>query len=252
MPKDSKKILHERTLHYLEGVLSESEAQAFAQDMRDDAYAEEVAAEIIRHQARLELKQKLQVIRAQSDKVRSQSVYLYPVRLAAAIILLLILPIGVSLWLEQNPSWGESLFSHSFEPYIATSLGHSFGHDSTTLSQWRHAMHYYEQEQYEQAIPLFQKLLEQDQKSAYKYHFYLGLSYLAHTPEQSDEAVDALEEVIAAEEDLVDQGKWYLALAYWNQGKKESAIKLFKEIASTDGAFKQAASQEIIANYYSK
>ena len=103
------------------------------------------------------------------------------------------------------------------------------------------ALGYYDQENFEEALPLFQELAANDAKAA-NFQFYSGICLLGL--KKSKEAIASFEKVNQANDlRLQAPTEWYLALAYMQLGQHEEAQKRLQQIIENDTVFSKLASQ---------
>ena len=145
---------------YLQGDLSSEEQEAFSNVLsQDEGLQEKLSEEIIRHYGRLTLKKRLQAIDAQVQSEFNPFAGKTFLKMAAVILLLLI-PALIFRSYYFQPNDRMDLFQAAFTPYMHEDASMYVQADSSLNAKWVTAIAYYEEAQYNEAIPLFQELLE--------------------------------------------------------------------------------------------
>lgn len=234
---------------YLSGDMSTSERAAFEQQMnQDDALREEVAlhhdikAGIGEYEdAKLKMKlQEKEIILRQKEKNGSQQksrrIFLWTA-LAAGLSLTVV----AFIWLFFIDS-PQTLFAEYYQPYPNVVLPIDRSQPSSRIEKNPYQL--YELGQYTEAIPLFEKQLEQEADPVVR--FYLGLSYLE--TQQVSEAIKQLKTAAEANHNLSTAAHWYLGLGYLQAGEKEEAATIFSQLATSENDFQEKA-QEILEEF---
>lgn len=232
---------------FLSGYQTEEEKRKFLLQLSDnDKLKEEMTETLIRHYGRLKLKEKLADIhKTLPDTVQTRTKQMWYWQMVA-VGLILLLPTCLFFFWEDQRIWQENLFQHVFKPYGTADLLNSVKQDSTLEHVWHKAMEYYELASYDKAIPLLKQLQEQGTKPSYLYSFYLGVAYLGLDPPETEKAIASLENVLALNQELAQQARWYIALAYWKQGDFDTARNYFKDISEQTGVFNHKAAKDIL------
>lgn len=139
--------------------------------------------------------------------------------------------------ISRQPSDPQTITDTYFHPYENTLNFRSAGNTmETTLKQ---ALSYYENEQYSEAINLFETLLATDSMQATT-NFYSGISYMEL--ENYESANRNLDRVILHNDNLfVEHAEWYLGFCYLMTDHREKAIQQFELIAHKDSYYKNEA-----------
>ena len=121
----------------------------------------------------------------------------------------------------------DNLFLENFSAYpdILSQRGSS----STTNIMLQEAMSYYKNGDFENAVVLFQHLINNATTQNDALNFYLGVSMLGN--DDLPEAQTVLLKISAdTENEFHAQAKWYLGLVYLKAGNDKEAKEIFKEI----------------------
>lgn len=144
-----------------------------------------------------------------------------------------------------SPSTSDNVFDNNFmafEDNISAELdlmlstrgaGDEEGHASLRII--REGMEYYNNKEYDKAIPIFQEYLEKN-KEASDYNqiqFYLAVSFLGQG--ETERSAKLLEQLAqAGDAELKEDSKWYLSLAYARTGDNDKAKAQLEELASSE------------------
>ncbi|MEZ4848870.1 MAG: hypothetical protein R3B93_09705 [Bacteroidia bacterium] len=230
--------IRQKTWLFLREELPEAELTDFLAEIeRDEAVADIVMTEIVRHSGRINLMEKLQQIHA-TQQATSKTNYWPWISVAASIIVLFL---SIIYWQSTN---SHDIYQQYFEAYRAPMLVRGMD-NSQTFQLWEEAIMAYQEGDYEKSIHILEKLVAKENNPQHK--FYLALSYMAISPPQTDKAIPVLEEVHYLKNEMYEQTSWYLALAYWKNKQLEDAYKMFNLIAGNQGSFHQQDAQEILA-----
>jgi tetratricopeptide (TPR) repeat protein len=106
--------------------------------------------------------------------------------------------------------------------------------DEEALQEILIAMKAYDNNEYKQAVILFQKFLEMHPKSTYqnKIELYLGLSYLESN--KTEKAITHFQNLSSKESTNQAVAKWYLALTYLKAEKLKKAKATLKKLKNSD------------------
>ena len=178
--------------------------------------------------------------------VRNNRLMLFPKKwLVAASFFVLV---AVGFWSVQNryfPS-NEALYEAHFEPYRNRVMPITRGSEIHTIEYRAFAA--YESAEYHKAINLFSSV-----KDPKRLHilFYKAMCYLSL--DKNEKAIEILTPLSShrnsesAAGDYSQQARWYLALAYLNQGEEHKAISQLNFIAEQrDSTFKKEEAIEIL------
>lgn len=144
------------------------------------------------------------------------------------------------------PSDSNSIFSDNFtapgdnvskeiDLMLSTRGGSGDDKEHASLRMIREGMEYYNNKEYDKAIPIFQEYLEKN-KEASDYNqiqFYLAVSFLSQgETERSAKLLEQLAKV--TDQNLQEDAKWYLSLAYARTGDTEKAKAQLQDLASSE------------------
>ncbi len=131
------------------------------------------------------------------------------------------------------------LYAENFEPYknVVSPIVRGGNNDSEETI----AFTSYEQKNYEVAADQFESLFSVSKRPYYL--LYQANALLAAN--RAKEAIPILEKHITLKGQLSERGRWYLALAYLKENKKEEAIVTLKEIIH-NGIFKKGAATQLL------
>lgn len=153
-----------------------------------------------------------------------------------------LIAVGVYLWFDGQQN-GDP-FDAYFEPYAMVLTERAAADTATVDRLVTTAVRQYTQGEFRQAAESFAKLRDID-PSAPAYTFYEGVARLGAG--EHDQAVDALRELLDMPDHLlVQQGRWYLALAQWENGQQDEALANMELIQP--GEFKYDEARAIIRN----
>jgi TolA-binding protein len=104
-----------------------------------------------------------------------------------------------------------------------------------SLRMIREGMEHYNNKEYDKAIPIFEEYLEKN-KDASDYNqirFYLAVSFLGQN--ETERSAKMFEELMQlAGEEIQEDSKWYLSLAYARIGRTAEAKAQLEELASSE------------------
>jgi tetratricopeptide (TPR) repeat protein len=166
-------------------------------------------------------------------KPKTEQAIRRPLAKIAALVLLLIAGAGAIILL-QKPS-PDKLFSDYFEAYpnIITVKSNA----TNTLST---ALLYYELKDYDSAIILLEKYLNENDADPAA-GFYAGVASLANG--QADEAIVRLKQVIEEKNKFSHPAKWYLALAYLKNKDPSTSLQYLQSLIETDDFYRDKSNQ---------
>jgi len=133
----------------------------------------------------------------------------------------------------------EALYAKNFEPYknVVTPIIRGENKDSEEIT----AFMSYEGKAYEAAANQFGELYKKTKKPYFL--LYQGNALLAQNKTQ--EAIPILKQHIESKDELLERGKWYLALAYLKENRKKEAVALLEAIIQL-GKFKKGAATQLL------
>ncbi len=240
---------------YLADAMSAEERRNFEEEMKSNpALQEEVSlhqevADVLKgdsvHELRMTLKEIDQSYDLPKDAPPTAKVRQLPFRRLAAIAAVIAVLISAALFLmpANSLSSGE-LFAQHYEPYDMVLNQRSVEGDLSLSQNINAAVNAYESQDFEQAAILFKKLSE-TQNEAEVYRLYHAISLLSSG--NGEEATRALEAFNTTASPLyIEQGRWYLALAYLQNDHVEKAKSTFQAIK--EGGFRYKEAKEILNN----
>jgi tetratricopeptide (TPR) repeat protein len=158
---------------------------------------------------------------------------------AAAVILVLFLPLAYILFQNLGPGKGEKLFASNAEHYTAIQLNTRSGSDEAAdplQAIKEKAIVFYNDKKYDQAL---NQLNAYYSKSDEKYKtteikLYLALSHLFSG--NNKEAITYFSEILTKENsgNYREAAEWYLALSYLKDMNVEKSTELLKKISETE------------------
>lgn len=102
------------------------------------------------------------------------------------------------------------------------------------------ALHKYNAAQYDQAVELFEQVLQTDNTNPVG-NFYQGMAY--QELGKYDHAITSYNQVIKAKNNLfIEQAEWYSALCYLQNDNRRKAYKQFQRIAENNSYYSEKAS----------
>lgn len=236
---------------YLSGTLTEQERAAFEQKLaRDQTFRQEVelhrqVAETLKGEKVHQLRRVLETVDKnwKEDQGNKENQFrLLSIRsLIAVAATVLLLVFAYQLFVPESSS-SEELFAEYFEPYQMVLTQRSLSADSTMNITLNTAIRNYQDSQFKAAATAFQQLQTQYPENK-AFTFYLGLAQLSAG--NSDSSINAFSTLLADPTHLfVEQCRWYLALAYLQQGNNGLAATQLQAI--TSGTFKYEAAQALL------
>jgi len=160
--------------------------------------------------------------------------------IAAASFTILISIGGLTYYHSHQPPSKDEIFTEYYKPYEVTVSFRSA--DTEINSLLTNALQAYQQENYNEALGLFQQVLEK--RNDISAQMYSGISYMEI--EKYRKANKSFQDVIKAKDNLfIDQAKWYSAMCYVKLGEIQNAKSLLMELSQTS-AFYKNKSAEII------
>jgi len=156
-------------------------------------------------------------------------------RVAAAASLILAIGLSAVNLLWQNNT--QSILKKYYVPYEMTATNRSSGSD--TDRALRDALEKYQNQQYREAVVLFEKVLEANPNQMAT-QLYSGISNFEIAEYQK--ARTSFSKVIEHNDNLyIEQANWYLGFCYLKMGEKDKAVKQFTEISKSDSFYSDKA-----------
>jgi len=167
----------------------------------------------------------------------------------AAVAVLVFIVVGINLLM---PPKATNNYASYYTPYpdkisegITLEIEENAPSELSSLKDLQTAMQHYKVGAHKKAIPLYKKYLSENQASDRYYivRFYLANSYLAtEQPQQAEDVLTALKDTPP---ERTDDLRWYLALAYAQNGKNKQAISLLKRLIQDSNTY-QGDAQKLL------
>jgi tetratricopeptide (TPR) repeat protein len=153
----------------------------------------------------------------------------------AATVLILISSVTYVLLPKSYTS--QELYSKYVIPYdIASNVRSASVQTDVRLVK---ALEYYEQQNYESAIALFEEILAKDSLNVSS-NFYSGISYMQN--KKFDPAKRSFNRVIQHDNNpYIEHAEWYLGFCYLMSNKEDKAIVQFQKIAKSNSYYRNKA-----------
>ena len=156
---------------------------------------------------------------------------------AAASLALLIATGSIAYEYNKPALDNNAIYSKYFTPY-EVSVTYRSGNEEVDLILIN-ALEKYENQDYEKAVQLFEKVLEK-RSSDIAANLYTGISLME--TEKYQKATKSFQTIITHNNNLfIEQAKWYLSLCYIKTNNLKSAEKILNELISTDSYYKKGA-----------
>ncbi len=231
---------------YLESVMSNEERIWFEKEMEgNQSLQNEVKLQRRLHAAiadkeTLALKEQLDFIHEQVYKPWTVKISKSSMKKAMVIVsgiaVAAVLFAMVLVLLKNNTSTTD-LYAQYFKP---AEIGMSFRTSGKAVSNdLRSAMMLYESKRFDEAIDMFEKILEKD-NSRIGLNLYSGISHME--VKQYDEANIRFEKIIDHKANaFIESAEWYLGLCYLMKKEKAKATEMFADIADKKGYYSKDA-----------
>jgi len=156
---------------------------------------------------------------------------------AAASAALLVAAGGLTQRLMNPNLDSENVFSKYYAPYDVTVTYRSGNTEVDRILI--HALERYEEEDYDQALVLFEEVLE-SRNNDMAVNLYSGISYMEE--EKYQKATNSFNHIISNNDNLfIEQAKWYLSMCYLKTDNIEKAEAVLHEIIEEDSFYKKQA-----------
>ena len=229
----------DETKRYLQGKMTAEESAHFEDNLvndpqfRQDFEFNKDLLESIRTHFGNELKNKLKEVDENHSARQSRSRFFIPViGIAATVSILVFFFIKIVI----NTTDYQVLFDQYYSPYYNI-LGES--ERSVNKEDGNLAMRLYDQKRYEEAIRVFDNLIEQDPDNS-AFRFYKALSHLEL--DQTASAIESLKMVVnKSDKRFEEPARWYLGLAYVNAEEIEKAKETFRDIIANESSYSERA-----------
>lgn len=232
----------DQTRRYLQGRMKADELRAFEEQLKTNApFREEFEfnkdlLESMHIHYKNRLKDKLRSLdQSSAGKAFPHSGWYYKWAGIAAALLVVAISSYWFFFLRTNT---QAIFDQYYTPYynVLDGAERSVDGDYGNL-----AMRLYDQERYEEALPVFERAIAQE-PDASMLLFYKALAHLSTG--QADAAIVHLEKVMAQTDfRLKEPARWYLGLAFLHKGDTAAAKNIFEEIAATHDSYSERAKE---------
>ena len=158
---------------------------------------------------------------------------------AAASAALLLATGGIIQKMSNPDLSSDVVFDKYYAPYDVTVTYRSGNTevDRVLLS----ALEQYEEQDYEQAIQLFEKVLDKG-KSNMALNLYSGIAYLEE--EKYQKATSSFNDIISDEDNLfIEQAEWYLSMCYLKTENLDKARLVLNKIIEEESYYKDKAKE---------
>ena len=230
---------------YLRGSLAGEELSSFLKELEEnEALKEELKiqqaiAEGIEHQSNLEVRKKLQAIAAEENNKPGTSIFSMPIfKLVSGIAAVAVLCFAAYFLL--NPSQNEqSIYADYFQPSELT-ITRSTDNESDVVL----VTELYNTKKYDQALPLFEKVLESDPQNT---NLQLAYSSALMKCNKNTEAREVLNNIINSNNPLfIDEARWILALLDVKTGNINSAKENLNLLAGDEKSYNFSEAREVL------
>jgi len=230
---------------YLNGEMDDQELKHFEHLLASD---EKVREELDLHQSIdhaimeediMNLRDTMNTIYTEDEKVK-RAPNGFPRRklyYAAATLALLLATGGIVNQLTQPDYDNHEIVDKFYQPYEVTVTYRSGNTETDRLLLT--ALQRYEDENYEQALLLFEQLLEK-RSDDMAVNLYSGISYME--VEKYQKATHSFQTIITDNNNLfIEQAEWYLAMCYLKTEDNAKAKELLDELINKESYYKEMA-----------
>lgn len=194
------------------------------------------------------LRERFKNLGRRQDEQKHKELKLITFSAIAAIVVLLIsvgffVKSSISHSVQNKEQTAEVLFHKYFQAYPVSADNMLRGNATTktTDNASAEAMRYYDAENYKEAARKFALALNQSPSTANDI-FYLGISQLATN--QTEPAIQSFLKLESINQPLyADHVKWYLALGYLKENKKDKARHYLKQLIDSQSTYSGPASE---------
>ncbi|WP_299553070.1 hypothetical protein [Seonamhaeicola sp.] len=169
---------------------------------------------------------------------KTRTLRYYIPRIAAAVLLLMI---PVFIFVYQGKSSALLIDDYLSVPYDKPPVMR--GDFDQNMALWNKVAFQYESQNYREAIQVLDSLIRQNETRSMA-HFYTGLCYLYLETPAPYKAILHLQKAIDTESPFMEQGLWYLSLAYFKAEEKDLGKKTLKRIEG----YKYEEAQNLMSN----
>lgn len=230
---------------YLNGELEGPELKHFEQRLNADVEVKEelelhkAIDEAIMEEDIMRFRDTVNYIYAEDEKVKRLPTGFTRRKLyyAAATLALLMATGGIVKNLMQPDYNNSEIFDKFYQPYEVTVTYRSGNTETDRLLLT--ALQKYEDEDYKQALILFEQLLEK-RKDDMAVNLYSGISYME--VEKYQKATHSFQSIITDNNNLfIEQAEWYLAMCYLKTEDNTKAKELLDELIKKESYYKEMA-----------
>ncbi|MBL6963940.1 MAG: tetratricopeptide repeat protein [Bacteroidetes bacterium] len=187
----------------------------------------------------IDLRSKLKTIETNVINKRSFSKEFFHFKwqyIAFAASITLLVSFGLN-FMSHSGLTNDEIYNMYYQSYDAEGLVRSG--NSETNKNYSEALSYYNKKDYEQALILFNKILEEDYSNI-SVHLYSGIANMETY--NYKKAIESFQLIIDHQNNLyTDQAEWYLAICNLKMYKNDLAIFMFEKIAQKDSIYKEQA-----------
>ncbi len=230
---------------YLANQLTPTERNAFEQEMENDEFLKdsvegfEMLSDDETKFTTINTALNKQIDEKVNNSKKGKVIFMNVYKLAAAACIIGILSITTyRIFYVKKSVNEEQIYASYFKPLTNTDATVRGENDD---SEEKKAANAYENEDYFEALNMYQKLVSNNPKNV-KNNLFLGISYLATN--QSKKAIDVLRTITQSEEYHFDI-QWYLALAYIKNKEIQNAQSTLSNLTNEENYYQKEA-QEII------
>ncbi|CAL2088999.1 tetratricopeptide repeat protein [Tenacibaculum sp. 190524A05c] len=228
---------------YFEGTLSVSEQEEFDKfldtdvEFKKEFEFQKDVQNAIRKNTKLDLKEELKALEKESFPRKDKKKYSQYLKIAASVVVLL--SVGIHFLLNSNTVNSEAIYEEHFAPFENVVRPIVRGEESED-KEFK-AFLSYEQQAYKKALVLFDELYSKSKKThllLYKANCLLQLN-------NTEQAIESLEDYLKTENAYADKAHWYLGLSNLKLGNTEKAKENFKQLQEL-GTYKKNTVDEIL------
>lgn len=242
MNNEERTILIEK---YLDGELQGENLKNFEsrlqndKEFAEDCYLQKVIRDALSDRDIIELREKLDKIKEDFKKEKQRIKLRKPVFLYSACAIIAILIVS-SIFIFNKTYTHDELYEKYYTHYLAGMQ--TRGEEKDSVDLFVKALKAYDNNQYDEAINLFNQISDTSQADVITKEYFTGLSYMElkkyneaiiHFSIISDEYQNAFHESII----------WYLGLCYLKTNQNQLAIVQFSELINKDSIYKKQASE---------
>jgi len=164
----------------------------------------------------------------------------------AAILIVLLIPAGI--WLNNYLEQDTLLNDHYLQYYSKN--GHRSLPNQTEIDPITNAFELFRTKEYDKAAPVFESMADTMSKPEEMYLYAAICNLRLENENKRDLSIRQLQKVLNSNNNHKEPATWFLAVAYFENGNKDQAEKLFEKIASSDSHFNKQKAVEVLEKYY--